>query len=266
MIPAASSPRAALPIAAAALAALAIAGAPARALAGNKADAFEGIIPPVSGQLYQKAGRFEITPSFDMSLEDAFFTKYFAGIEAGYHFTEELSLSASYAAGTSVRTASAVVCPANQGCHPASSTQLDQVAGRMRSMGGVEVAWAPVYGKLNVLAAQVIHFDLSILGGADWISRDQVLSAADAQALAAGASPPVVSSFGGHVGLGVRFFVTDSIAIRWQLKDYLYAVPIPNWVEASGVKSSLQNQLFTEIGLSFFFPSGARSAPPAAGR
>ena len=37
--------------------------APAAARAANKADAFEGKIRPVSGQLYGKAGRFELTPT-----------------------------------------------------------------------------------------------------------------------------------------------------------------------------------------------------------
>ena len=46
-----------------------------RAAAASKADAFEGKIQPVSGQLYRKAGRLELTAGGDLSLNDAFFQK-----------------------------------------------------------------------------------------------------------------------------------------------------------------------------------------------
>ena len=55
---------------------------PSAAAAQSKSDAFAGKIPPVSGQLYRKAGRFEVTATGNLSLNDAFFTKYFGGAEA----------------------------------------------------------------------------------------------------------------------------------------------------------------------------------------
>ncbi len=58
-------------------------GAPAPARAQSKSDAFAGKIPPVSAQLYQKAGRFETTLSGNLSVTDPFYSKYFLGAKVG---------------------------------------------------------------------------------------------------------------------------------------------------------------------------------------
>jgi len=248
---------------AAGLALLVAALLPGPARAGSKADAFEGKIQPISGQLYQKAGRLEVSPTLDLSFNDAFVKKYFGGVKVGWHFTEFLSVGATFAMGTTAASGSAVVCPANQGCHAASQAQLWQVPGAIQMMAGAEVAWAPVYGKLNLAAEQVLHFDLALMAGADLISHDVVLSRDDAEALAAaGGKPATTNTLGGHVGIGVRFYFNRFMALRFDVKDYVYAVEVPNWIEGSNnqPRTDVQNQLFLEIGLSFFFPTSPRSA------
>lgn len=236
-----------------ALAAAALAAPAARAQ--SKADAFAGKIPPVSGQLYQKAGRFEATLTGNLSLNDAFFTKYFGGVKVGYHLNEFFSVSAQAAAGITRATNSTTLCPANAGCREASAYQLFQVPGDLKAVYGLEVAWSPVYGKLNAFSEKVAHFDLSILVGGDLIAyRDVISSARAAELEAAGGEPDVVRTFGGHVGLGVRAFVTPWMALRLEVKDYLFAVAVPN----GGTDKKLQSQLFTELGASFFFPSSKR--------
>ncbi|HEY6098739.1 MAG TPA: outer membrane beta-barrel domain-containing protein [Anaeromyxobacter sp.] len=240
---------------AALLSVLALAGIPRAAAAQSKADAFAGRIPPVSGQLFQKAGRLELTAGGDLSLNDAFFTKYFGGVELGYHLSESWAFSAHAAGGLAARSGSAVVCTTGTGCSNATDTMLRQVPGRIRGLASAGLSWAPVYGKLNVLAEKVAHFDLSLLAGVDLVAHDEVLSKADAEALAlGGGSPKLKTSTGFHVGVGARLFISQAIAARLVLKDVVYAVKVPN----NGAASDWQNQLFTEIGLSFFFPTHNR--------
>lgn len=242
---------------AAAIAAVLLPGA-ARAA---KADAFAGKIQPVSGQLYQKRLRFEVTPTGNLSLNDAFYAKYFGGVKIGFHLSEAWSLHASYATGAASPTGSAVVCPSGEGCKDASDAQLFQVPGRITSIAGGEVAWSPVYGKLSLLAERVAHFDLSILAGADLITHEQVLGAGAAEeTFAAGKRPPTQSTVGGHLGLGVRIFFTPWLAARLEMKDYVYRVEVPNWIEGKDPRQDIQNQLFAEAGLSFFFPFHNRAA------
>jgi outer membrane beta-barrel protein len=234
---------------AAAVAALVLATLPGVAAAQSKSDAFAGKIPPVSGQLYQKAGRFEATATGNLSLNDAFFTKYFGGLKLGYHFTESVSVAVHGAGGAAARSGSAVVCSATGGCRDADEFMMRQVPGRIRWMAGAEAAWAPVYGKLNVFSEQVAHFDLSIFAGPDLIAYDEVL--ADSEASVA---PGMKTSLGGHAGIGLRVFFTPAIAARLELKNYVYAVKIPN----VGPGSDLQNQLFAELGVSLFLPTSNR--------
>jgi outer membrane beta-barrel protein len=240
---------------------LAAAARPAPAAAASKADAFEGRIQPISGQLYRKAGRFELTLAGATSLNDAFYKKYLGTLRAGYHLTEFLSASAAYSLASTARTGSDTVCPANQGCHPASPVELHQVPGKLERLASLELAWTPVYGKLNLLAEQVAHFDLGLLVGADWVTYGEVLSSTAANAIAGGGpGPRHLSTVGGHVGLGVRFFLGEALALRWEVKDLVYAVKVPNLSETGRAGRDVQNQLLTEVGLTVFFPLSPRPA------
>lgn len=243
-----------------AAAALAVVVLPEAAQAA-KADAFAGKIQPVSGQLYQKRQRFEITPTGNLSFNDAFYSKHFAGVKAGYHFSEAWSVHASFAAGGASRTGSAVTCDSGAGCGDATDAQLYQVPGRILMITGGEIAWSPVYGKLSLLAEKVAHFDLSLLAGVDMISHEKILGAVAAEELAArGGEPPSESTVGGHFGLGVRIFFTPWMAARLEVKDYVYRVEVPNWIEDGSPRKDMQNQIFAEFGLSFFLPFQNRDA------
>ena len=211
-----------------------------RAARGSAADVFEHKVKPVSGQLYQKAGKLELTPLGSISLNDAFFTKYMGGAKLGYHFSEYFSLAVSGLYGTSGTTGSTSVCRTT--CQPASSDQLNLVPGEIKWLVGAELAFSPIYGKLNVFAQKAVHFDLYVLGGADLVNYRDVLAS-----LQPGVTPGNATSLGGHLGVGGRIFLASFIALRLELKDVLYSVPhLP--------RGNLQTQLFAEAGLSFFVP------------
>jgi outer membrane beta-barrel protein len=217
-----------------------------RAARGSAADAFENKVKPVSGQLYTKAGKLELTPNGALSLNDAFFAKYMGGLKLGYHVTEHFSLGVTGLFGTTSTTGSTTVCPTNQPCHPASQDQLNQVPGQIRWIAGAEVAWAPIYGKLNLFAEKAVHFDLSLLAGADLVTYRDVLSGAPA-----GTAPGDARAVGGHVGIGARLFLARFMALRLEVKDLIYSVKALN-------RGNLQTQLFAEAGLSFFIPVAHR--------
>jgi outer membrane beta-barrel protein len=217
--------------------------------AASEADAFAGKVQPISGQLYRKAGRLELTPGLERSLNDAFFTKYLFGAKATWHLTEWLAVGGSFAGGFSDQTGSTQVCPPSQGCRSATKAQLAAVPGEVKMKGGVEVGFAPVYGKLNLLAEKVVHLDLSLLAGADWIAYREVLAPPSSPHQAV--SPGTKAAVGGHLGLGSRLFLAEWGALRLELKDYLYAASVAG-------ESKLQQQLMVELGLSFFLPTGNR--------
>ncbi len=242
------------PLGALALATVVAAAVLPRPAEASKADAFEGKIQPVSGQLYRKAGRLELTLGGDLSLNDAFFQKHLADLKLGWHFSDSMSISLHGAMGASSPTNSTTVCD-DTGCRAASEWQLYQLPGRIRSIAGAEFAWAPIYGKLNTFSEKVAHIDLSLLAGVDSIAHDEVLS--DVDAAKPGADPAQVRTFGGHLGVGVRVFLSQAFAVRFDLKDYVYGVKVPNGVKAL----DLQNQIMAELGVSVFFPFSSRRQP-----
>ena len=231
------------------LAAMAAALLP-RAASASKADAFEGKIQPVSGKLFQTGGRFEGTLGGGLSLNDAFFQKRVGDVKLGWHFTDAWYAGVQATAGAAVPTNSTTVCPTGAGCRPATETQLRQVPGRLRSIVGVEGAWTPIYGKLNTFSEKVAHVDLSVVAGVDRFGYDEVLSTADAEA---GKKPASLSSWGVHAGIGVRLFLAEWMALRLDLRDYVYGVTVPNGL-AGADGTDVQNQLFAQLGVSFFLP------------
>lgn len=213
-----------------------------RAARGSAADAFENKVKPVSGQLYTKAGKLELTPNGALSLNDAFFSKYMGGVKLDYHVSEYFSFGATGLFGTTGTTGSTSVCPTNQPCHPASQDQLNKVPGEIKWIAGAEVAFAPVYGKLNLFAEKAVHFDLSVLGGVDLVNYRDVLGAASGAT-----APGDARAVGGHLGVGARLFLARFVALRLEVKDLVYSVKALD-------RGNLQNQLFAELGLSFFVP------------
>ncbi len=236
---------------------LALLALPAVAAAQSKSDAFAGKIPPVSGQLYRTSGRLELTVGGAMSLNDAFFSKYFGSARLVYHFNEFWSAGAYGSGGTAVASNSSTLCSSTTGCGNAEKEMLWQVPGKIKAVLGLEAAWTPVYGKLGILAEQIAHFDLSIIAGPDLVVHDEVVSAADAAILAAnGGTPGTRSTIGGHFGVAARRFLSLWMALRLEVKDLVYGVEVPNNAQLG---TDIQNQIFTELGVSFFFPT--RNSP-----
>ena len=222
-----------------------LAAAAPRAARASAADAFENKVRPVSGQLYTKAGKLELTvPSVGLSLNDAFFSKYVAGAKLGYHVSEYVSFAVTGLLATANPTGSTSVCPVNSPCRPATQAELDLVPGQVRWMAGAELAFAPVYGKLNLVAEKSIHFDMSIFAGGDLVAFRDVVPRDASGGTRATASPGDATSPGVHLGLGARVFLARAVALRLELRDVGYWVPHLD-------QGTFQTQLLAEVGLSF---------------
>jgi outer membrane beta-barrel protein len=203
-------------------------------------------IRPVSGHLFLKKGRLELSPSATLSFRDAFFTKYILGGTVTYHPLETLgvSLRAGYALpGVS---GSAQLCTFNDsaGCSAPRFEDLDGKApGQITMMGGLDLQWAPIYGKVSLLAEKFIHFDMYAIGG---VSAVQYRGPPEAGT--SGASSAYIAP-GANVGIGARFFLNRWMTVRTEVRDLIY-------VEKALIPAQvLRNQLLFELGFSFFLPT-----------
>lgn len=201
-------------------------------------------IQPVSGHLFLKKGRVEISPSVNFSLRDAFFTKYVFGGTLTWFPTETLGFGIRGGYSLPVIAGSAQICtidtndPTVRGCRPPTADELDgRAPGQITLLGGADVQWAPIYGKFSILAEQFLHFDLYGIGG---VSAVQYIGPESQNYL----------TFGGNVGAGMRLFVNKWMSVRTELRDVIYIE------QTQGDPSSdLRHQLFFELGFSFFFPN-----------
>ena len=200
-------------------------------------------VKPVSGHLFLKKGRFEFSPSASVSIRDAFFTKYILGGTLTWHPMEELGLSLRAGYSIPAVAGSAQICNfddaagGGRGCRLPTYEEMDgRAPGQIRLLGGVDAQWAPIYGKLSLLAEQFLHFDLYGVAGVALVNYR-------------GPNQQALFSPGGNVGVGMRFFINRWVTVRTEFRDLIYE-------ERVGESStSLRNQFLFELGVSFFLPS-----------
>jgi outer membrane beta-barrel protein len=211
-------------------------------------------VRPVSGHLFLKKGRFEFSPSATLSLRDAFFSKYIFGGTLTYHPLETLGVSLRLGYALTSVAGAAQICTfegegagATRGCGSPTLAQLDgQAPGQLKLLGGVDAQWAPIYGKLSLMAEKFVSFDLYGVAGASVVQyRGPDLSTA------LGARNYLTG--GANLGVGARFFFNRWVTLRTEVRDLIY-------VEKSRTSDSyLRNQLLFELGVSFFFLNGSES-------
>lgn len=203
-------------------------------------------IQPVSGKLLLKAGRQELSPTLGMSLGDPFHTKYLFGLRWAYHLGEQWSVGVGGFWAES--TPSGVVTRCNsQGldCRTPTSQDLVRAPGNFRFVAGADVSWAPLYGKISVLAESVLHFDTYLAVGGGVLQTSYMPP--NATRVEEAITPH------GSIAVGQRFFLSRLATLRVELRDLLYPLELQG---RTGPKTSLQNQLLFTVGLSLFFGPG----------
>lgn len=180
-------------------------------------------IPSVTHRAFNKAGRVALVPAVGLSLSDPFYRYVIPSASMHYSFNEAFSAGASIAyfggISTPVNVAGGTAVAPPTFNKPNYSAQL-------------EVAWAPLYGKISWLAETVMHFDTYvILGGG-------VIGPQTGSALATGSA-----------GLGQHWFFNDWIALRVELREQIYKM-----ARSSLTPPSVQSLLSASVGLCFYFP------------
>jgi len=199
-------------------------------------------IRPVSGHLFLKEGRHELTPTLGLSLGDAFFTKYMLGIEYGYHLAETWMLGFNFSYALSTPSGAVTRCNSSgQGCRLPTKEELSRAPGDFGSMAGIDLSWAPLYGKISVLAESVLHFDTYLLVGGGVLQTR--ITPPSGTKLEEAFTPEI------HLAIGQRYVLSRSAALRFEVRDVLYQTELQG---KTGPGKSIQNQLLFSLGLSFF--------------
>jgi outer membrane beta-barrel protein len=181
-------------------------------------------IKSVQRKSFLKEHRFEIFPFFALDLNDPFFQHMIVGLSVGFHLVDSLALEAR---------GGKVFASLEQDAIKFVRTETDSLLENPPEFdwhADLDLTWAPFYGKISILGEGIMHFDTYITAGGGVFATD------------AGPNPA------GNVGLGVRYFMTDWLIARVEIRDYIF-------VDTRNDSSDVQNLLILGFSVAGFFPT-----------
>lgn len=204
---------------------------------GVPAAAAPGSLPPVSAQLFHLGGKLELMPIFLFSAGDAFYRTFAAGFRAEQHLDERWSVGMHLLGGLSSIAAPVQLCGGGP-CAGPEAGRLRSTPGDVQFLAGVELGWAPIYGKLSLAGETTLHFDVFLSIGPELL-REQIAPDAASEQQGRWAA-------GGRFSVGERVFVSDRLALRFAASELLYDERVRGQRE-------LSRKLTLEGGVAFLF-------------
>lgn len=183
-----------------------------------------------------KTGRFELFAGGSGVLNDAFFLGLGAVARGGYYFRERWGIEALVMMLSTSEKTITTDLRKDRGV-------LTESLITVKSYYGVDVKWSPIYGKMAYHNRGITPFDLYFSLGGGFTGTNQ------------GGSEPTL-----HVGTGQIFALSKSMAVRWDFSwnffsgDTKVTTRSATGVASTKTESSMYNNLFLTVGMSFFFP------------
>ena len=190
-------------------------------------------------QLREK--RFELSLGSDFSMNDVFNRNILLGANAQYYLTNYFGLALHFGYGLNTTTSLADRIKEER---PQRVTE--QSFSGVGLLTGLDAVFVPAFGKFSMLGIFTSHYDISLSAGVGMIQ-------VSGDAFGTWSLAP-------NVGIASHFFLSDSSAIKLQVKDYIYSRSsnvIPVQQADGGVKTtqdeSWGNHFFVNLSYCFFF-------------
>lgn len=165
-------------------------------------------LKPVVTRRYMKADRIEAALFGGFVPNDAFLNYIPVGLRLDYHFTESLAVEVAGSYMIQSDTELKTFLEDN-------GQRLDSKVDHQVWRANAAVSWSPFYGKLALLQRKLSHFDINLLAGGGVV----------------GTAAPDMNNGGeegggikpeGMLGAGFRFFMTRSVAVRLDYRQYIF--------------------------------------------
>lgn len=207
----------------------------------------------VRRKLLFRSTRFEIAPLAGFTLADPLNRNLMAGANLSFHLTNEFSIGATFGYGVSSSPTSLREALESPETQVPDSTIASLASTRVNWLASVEGGYVPIFGKLSLLNALILNYDLHFIVGVGFVNLAGVTQAGQVNAASDGLA---VSTVAPVVGVGSRFYINDFVSFNLGVRDYIYSSPvISNGTNNDG---ELQNQLMLSVGLSFFLPTAVK--------
>ncbi len=188
----------------------------------------EDRIKSVQRKVILKAGRWELQPTFALSLNDAFYQKMGGGASVVYHPVDNLGIEFH---GVYVGTIQTDMV----GYFQQANEALPKVSNlRYYLTGGLQ--WSPLYGKLSFVSDDIVHFDAYLLAGFGLAYTE------------------TGAKFASSFGIGLRYFFSSWLAIKFEVRDLIYTETFQLDVSRTEF-SDIQNHVMFMAGVGFYLPT-----------
>lgn len=206
--------------------------------------------PQVRRKLLYRSTRLELSPSFGVTLGDAYTQNVMVGANAAFHLTNDIGFQAAFHLGvvhpgTSLRESLLGTVP--------NSRQQNISFSRIAWIGELEGTYVPLFGKFSIMDGVILNYDLHLLGGVAFINQ-----AAD-PAIAGGAVDDGLVSVGpgAVLGGGIRLFMTDGISLNIDVRNYLVSRAQVSSRPGDAEPEFTANPM-VNLSLSFFLPGDVK--------
>ena len=182
-------------------------------------------------------GRFAVIGGIGSTLLEPFIQSTLISAQAQYYLNDRIGIGAYGFVGINSETG----LVENIRAQRPQLALADHFAG-LGFGAGAEVIYIPAFGKLSLLGQFMTRYDLQLLAGAAFLNVTGIGTAK--------------STVAPSIGLGSRFFFSDSMAVDVQLRDYLYArstnsIPVEGQSPVS--TEEFLNQFTFQLTVSYFF-------------
>jgi len=214
----------------------------------------------VQNRFFLKENRIELAPVVGYVPNNPFAKRYVGGLLGAYHFSETLAAEAAFMYSPDLGTGdlkgltTTLVSIAHEGTDQGFQQPIEKMI-----LGATFAArWAPVYGKINLIGERVLNFDFYGTAGLGLLTinkyyakYNESVGVPPTELVALGPKPRVPV----NLGVGFDFFLSSSLALKLDARNYLYVDNKPQYDPNVPVtESRLYNNFVASVGMSIFFP------------
>jgi outer membrane beta-barrel protein len=204
-----------------------------------------------------RARRFDLQPTFGVSLNDPYVQHQSINLALSYYITEVLAagLSFNWYGGLGNETdLNFSVSRATHQTIPINEYQLG---------AQINFTYVPIYGKFAMFKQWILHWDVWVIGGGGFIFT-RPIAVIDPDYREGGFDYKIKFCF--NIGIGGRLYLSRFLAIALELRDYIFPEELESRTtysdpEQRAVKSNwvddnfkLTNNVMLQVGVTLFLP------------
>ncbi len=194
----------------------------------------------VQNRRYTKEKRYYLSPTAGILINDSFTKGQAFGLSGGYYLSEQNGFEVSYLHYNTDNSKTTDEIFGLNGA-PAYNKLNRQITATYN--------WMPIYGKVSIFDKSIIYFDMGINIGLGLTTYEKQLEAGNQEK----SSVTLVAD------ITQQFFIKDSLAIRFDIRNRFYKEEREKYRNSTGTSDDIEHSLSAAIGIVYYFGSSANS-------